>query len=204
MLKLKPITDSVTVPDKFSYRFPQDGFVVTHNVKAAWFQAIDRHYKDNAYDQPENWREIAEDALCRRLSGEWCTGGTPHSFVNTRFTLDDFIRGAKIALTGALVSPEIAEARAIVCSRCPVNVQVPGCNSCSGVANLVATLKGARGTKYDHLLKACGVCHCSCEAMVWYSTPDLQKGVTPEMMKTYQEIDQAGKCWKYRELSDSG
>jgi hypothetical protein len=201
VLKLKPVTDSITVPDDFTYRFPQDGFVVRHPVRAAWFDLIDRHYRDNGYEQPENWREIAEDALCRRLSGEWCTGGTPHSFVNTRFTLDDFLRGARVSLTGSLVDPATAEARALICSRCVVNVNVPGCTACSGVANLVATLKGARKTKYDHLLKACGVCKCANEAQVWYAAIDLQRGVTPEMMLTYQEIDQAGECWKYQELA---
>lgn len=203
MLKLKP--SDITVPDGFSYRFPQDGVVKTHNVRAAWFEAIDRHYKDNRYEQPENWRELAEDQLCRHLSGEWCSGGTPHSFVSSRFTLDDFIRGTKVLGSFALSSAEVvpssqAEQRALICSRCPVNFPVPGCSACSKMADVVATAKGARGTKYDHLLRACGICHCANEAAVWVPIEFLAKGITPDMEKTYAEIDAAGECWKIREL----
>jgi hypothetical protein len=201
MLRLKP--SNVTPPDDFTFRVVQDGTLIIAKTRESWIDKIKTHYRDNGYPIPENIVEIAENQLCRRLSGEWCVGGTPHSFVNTRFTLDDFIRGATIAITGTIVDPATAEARALICSRCPVNVSVPGCNACSGVANLVASLKGAKKTKYDHLLKACGVCHCSCEAMVWYSVEDLAKGVTPEMMATYQEIDEAGECWKFKALIDS-
>lgn len=203
MLRLKP--SNTTPPDKFTYRFPQDGFLASHIDRQGWFEAIDKHYKDNGYERPENWKEIAEDALCRRLSGEWCTGGTPHSFVNTRFTLDDFLRGTKVlasfALTGQVVAPEVAESRALICSRCPVNVRVPGCAACTGMANAVGDAKGARSTPYDHLLQACGICHCSNEAQIWIPAEYLAKGVTSEMMATYAEINESSGCWKYREIS---
>src|SRR4029077_2559720 len=100
MLRLKP--SNTTPPDFFTYRFPQDGFVARGVDRQEWLDKIDRHYKDNGYEQPENWREMAEDALCRRLSGEWCIGGGPHSFFNTRFTIDDFLRGTKVLAAFAL------------------------------------------------------------------------------------------------------
>lgn len=199
MLKLKQ--SNVTPPDKFSYRFPQDGFLAIAFDRDAWFLAIDKHYKDNGYEQPENWREIAEDALCRRLSGEWCVGGGPYSFINTRFTFDDVLRGARTVLTGTIVDRQTAEQRALICSRCVANVTVPGCSGCSGLANLVASIKGAKNTSYDHLLKACGVCHCANEAQVWYAAEDLAAGVTPEMMATYKEIAEQDGCWKYDAIS---
>jgi len=127
--------------------------------------------------------------------------GSPHSFINTRFTFDDLLRGAKTALTGTIIDQQTAEQRALICSRCVANVTVPGCSACSGLSNLVASLKGAKKTPYDHLLKACGVCLCANEAQVWYSAEDLAKGVTPEMMATYKEIAESDGCWKYDEIS---
>src|SRR5439155_12239204 len=163
MLRLKP--NNVTPPDKFTYRFPQDGFTAKAFNRDDWFRVIDKHYKDNQYEQPENWREIAEDHLCRRLSGEWCVGGGEHSFFSTRFTLDDFLRGTKVlstfALSGQVVSKELAEQRALICSRCVANVKVEGCAACTGMANAVAEAKGAKATKYDYLLESCAVCKCS-------------------------------------------
>src|SRR5256885_3566508 len=151
MLRFK--RTGTTPPDKFTWKFPQDGFIASAFDIEEWFAKIDKHYKDNGYEQPKNWKEIAENDLCRRLSGEWCSGGGDHSFVNTRFTLNDFIRGTKVlasfALSGSVVSKEVAERRALICSRCPVNVRVPGCASCTGVANVVAGGQGDAPTEED-------------------------------------------------------
>lgn len=202
MLRLKP--SNTCPPDKFTFRFVEDGFVATAVTREDWFAAIDKHYKDNGYNQPDNWREIAEDHLCKRLSGEWCDGGDQYSFFNTRFTLDDFLRGTKVlasfVMGGApVVSPELAEARALICSRCVGNVAVQGCSACSGMANAIAEAKGAQGTKHDHLLRACSICHCANESQVWIPVEYLAKGVTPEMMKQYAQISD---CWKFREVSE--
>lgn len=202
MLRLKQT--NITPPDKYTWKFPQDGWMAVAFEKQDWFNKIDKHYKDNNYPQPDNWKEIAENDLCRRLSGEWCEGGGPNSFVNTRFKLNDFIRGTKVLtsllLNGEVVSAAIAEKRALICSRCPLNVRVPGCSACAALANVVGELKGKGTTKYDHLLQACAVCHCSNEAQVWVPAEHLAKGVTSEMMETYREIDE---CWKWKAI-DSG
>jgi hypothetical protein len=194
MLALKR-HDGPTPPDLFQYRFPEDRFLVTAYDYDSWIAQIKKHAVDNEYPIPTN--EECENQLCRRLSGEWCIGGGPHSFVNTRFTLNDFIRGTKVltpfVLQGSVVSKEVAESRALICSRCPINVRVPGCASCSQMANVVGEIKGAQNTKYDNLLEACGICHCSNQAQVWIPAEYLAKGVTPEMMETYREIDE---CWK--------
>lgn len=194
----------ITVPDLFRYFFPEDQFVVTAYDHQSWMDKIKKHAVDNDYAIPT--QEEAENQLCRRLSGEWCIGGGSHSFVNTRFKLADFIRGTKVlasfVLGGNVVTKEIAEHRALVCSRCPLNVRVPGCASCTGMANAVAEAKGKGSTKYDYLLKACAVCFCSNEAAVWLPIEYLAKGVTPDMEKTYEEIDSVGECWKIKELKE--
>jgi hypothetical protein len=205
MLRLKRGTE--TVPDLFTWKFPQDGYVASAYDIDSWFSKIDKHYKDNEYPQPANWREIAENDLCRRLSGEWCTGGGPRSFVNTRFTLDDFIRGTKVlapfVLTGNVVSKEVAESRALICSRCPLNVRVPGCASCSQMANVVADAKGGGTTKYDNLLQSCAICLCSNEAQIWIPIEYLRKGVTDVMMGQFKEFNETGgECWKAKELAE--
>lgn len=201
MLSLK--RRDITPPDLFRYFFPEDQFVVTAYDHTSWLAKIKKHAVDNGYPIPS--QQQAEDQLCRRLSGEWCIGGGPHSFVNTRFKLADFIRGTKVlasfVLSGNVVTKEIAEQRALICSRCPLNVRVPGCASCTGMANAVAEAKGKGSTKYDYLLQACGVCKCSNEAQVWVPAENLAKGVTQEMLETYQEVDEAGECWKYKALA---
>jgi hypothetical protein len=196
LLRLKD--SNVTPPDRFQFKFP-DGHVIYAIGKDEWMEKIKKYADDNQYPVPSV--EECEDQLCRRLSGEWCVGGDAYSFINTRFTLHDFLRGTKVlasfVLNGQVVSQEVAEARALICSRCFANVRVPGCASCSGMANAVAEAKGAKHTKYDHELKACGVCSCSNESQVWIPAEYLAKGVTPEMMATYRQIPE---CWKGKEI----
>lgn len=197
MLRLRP--SNTTPPDKFQYKFP-NGYVIYGVTRDEWLAKINKYADDN--DLPQPTVEEAEHQLCKRLSGEWCVGGDDASFVNPRFTLDDFLRGTKVlssfVLDGAkIVAPEVAEERARICSQCVVNMSVPGCSACSGMANAVAAAKGAQSTKYDHLLRACGICHCANEAQVWLPAEYLAKGVTPHMLEQYKQID---ICWKRDEL----
>lgn len=192
MLRLRD--SNVTVPDKFRYRFP-DGWLIHAFGKEEWIEKTKKYASDNGYTIPSI--EEMEDQLCRTLSGEWCLGGDQYSFVSNRFTIDDFLRGMKtlgrFVLTGQVVSQEVADQRAEICSRCPINMSVPGCSSCTGMVNAIMDMKGAKTTKYDHLLKACGICHCSNEAQVWVPNENLAKSVTPEMHEKYQRIE---GCWK--------
>lgn len=203
MLTLKE--SNVTPPDNFRFQCPIDGHQITAMGKDDWFAKIAKHYKDNGYELPENWRAIAEDQMCRTLSGEWCEGGKPASFINTtRFTINDFLRGTQVlgsfVLSGAdVVSQSEAERRALICSRCFANVNVPGCTSCVKMLDVIMEAKGARKTPYDYLLKACGVCACSNEAQVWIPVEHLRKGVTDWMLQQYDEIPE---CWKGREIRE--
>lgn len=196
MLRLK--AGNPTPPDKYRYKF-SDGHTEHAFSMDEWIDKVKRYAKDNGYPVPTI--EEMEDQLCRTLSGEWCTGGDEYSFVTNRFTFDDFIRGMKtlkdFALNGTVVSQEVAEARALVCSRCVLNMDVPGCRSCAGMADAVVSLKGAKHTKVDNLLKACGICKCANEAQVWVDIESLDKSVDADMMERYKRVEE---CWKKNEL----
>lgn len=196
MLRLKP--GNTTVPDKYRTKFP-DGHTVHAFSRDEWREKVVKYCTDNDYPIPTI--EEMEDSLCRTLSGEWCTGGDEYSFVSNRFTFDDFLNGAKALgkffLNGQVVSPEIAEARGTVCGRCVLNMDVPGCASCAGMANAVLAIKGARATKHDHLLKACGICKCPNSAKVWLPIDIIAKSTTSEMLEQYKRVDE---CWMKTEL----
>jgi hypothetical protein len=67
MLRLKP--SNVTVPDQFRFICPEDAHEIKAYGKEDWFAKIKTHYVNNGYVLPENWKEKAEDQLCRTLSG---------------------------------------------------------------------------------------------------------------------------------------
>ena len=196
MLKLRP--GNTTVPDKYRYKF-HDGHVEHGFGHQEWVDKVTKYATDNGYPVPTI--EEMEDQLCRTLSGEWCTGGDEYSFVTNRFTFDDFMRGMKtlgrFVLKDQVVHQDVAEARATVCSRCVLNMDIPGCHSCKGLADIVVAVKGAKTTKVDHLLKSCGICLCSNEAQVWMPIETLDKSTDDEMMEKYKRVDE---CWKKNEL----
>ncbi len=197
MLRLRD--SNQTCPDKFRYVF-HDGHVVHAFGRDEWREKIVKYATDNGYAIPTV--EEAEDQLCRTLSGEWCSGGDEYSFVSNRFTFDDFLRGmktlTKFFIQGKVVSPEVAESRALICSRChPYNTDVPGCHQCTGMANAVVAIKGAKTTKHDHLLKSCSICKCANEAQIWLPIEDLAKATDSEMLEKYKRVNE---CWKRTEL----
>jgi len=196
MLRLRP--SNQTPPDKYRYKF-HDGHIEHGFGHQEWIDKVTKYATDNGYPVPTI--EEMEDQLCRTLSGEWCTGGDEYSFVTNRFTFDDFLRGMKtlgrFVLKDQIVHQDIAEARATVCSRCVLNMDIPGCHSCKGLADTVVAVKGAKTTKVDHLLKSCGICLCSNEAQVWLPIETLDKATDDEMMEKYNRVNE---CWKKNEL----
>ena len=196
MLKLRP--GNTTVPDKYRFLF-HDGHVEHAFGHQEWIDKVTKYATDNGYPVPTI--EEMEDQLCRTLSGEWCTGGDEYSFVSNRFTFDDFLRGmktlGKFVLKDQVVSQEVAEARSLICSRCVLNMSIPGCSSCAGMANAVVAIKGAKTTKQDHLLKSCGICLCGNAAQVWLPIETLDKATDSEMMEKYKRVSE---CWKKNEL----
>lgn len=195
MLKLK--NKSVTPPDLYTWVCPQDGFTIRAYDHGGWYDQIKQYAKNNDYPIPTI--EDCDDQLCRRLDGEWCESDNPNVFFKTRFKISEVIQSAKVVITGTIVDEATATERARICSMCFANVNAPGCQGCSGLSNLIAGLKGAKKTKYDHLLKICGICRCPNEAQVWYSDEDLRKTITPETAATYQTVEH---CWK-RSLCES-
>ncbi len=192
MLRLRDSNE--TVPDKFRFVF-HDGHTVHAFGRDEWRDKIVKYATDNNYSIPTV--EEAEDQLCRTLSGEWCVGGDEYSFVSNRFTMDDFLRGMKtlsaFVVKDEVVQQDVAESRALICSRCVFNMNVPGCHSCTGMVNAVMAIKGVKSTKHDHLLKSCGVCHCSNQAQVWVPIERLAKSTDAEMLEKYKRVSE---CWK--------
>ena len=198
MLRLRP--GNTTPPDKFRYVF-HDGHTEHAFGHQEWIDKVTKYATDNNYPVPTI--EEMEDQYCRTLSGEWCVGGDEHSFVSTRFTLDDFLRGMKtlgeFVVKGEVVSQDLAESRAMTCSRCVLNMTVPGCFQCGAMADVVVSLKGGKSTKQDHLLKACGICRCHNAAKVWLPIEQIAKSTTPEMLEQYKRVDE---CWIKNEIAN--
>lgn len=193
-------------PDRFRYTFPEDGHRVVGFHYDGWLTEIKNHYQRNEYPMPENWKEIAEDQLCRLLPPghcEYSTGEPPEFFVNSRFTLEDALHGtaALAAWTFSgfpLVDKAVAEERGAICSACYANVNIPGCSSCVNFAGKVGDIVGQTELKSEARLygKVCAFCRCATKAHVWMPKSVLRAGVTDEALNAMPK----GFCWKRKLL----
>lgn len=214
LLKFRQGATRVTPPDKFRYKFIQDGHECLSFAWEGLLSEVNDHYKRNGYEQPENWKELAGDQNCQRLSGDWCeyTNGDEYTGGPLgRFELGDILHGTEVlasfTLAGRNVVPqEVAEQRALACSRCWMNAPVPGCVACFGLLNIVAAVVGDHETKSDQSLKSCLICKCHNRAQIWIEAEHLSKGTTDEQLEQFRRVEH---CWKgkavdaYRQSSNS-
>lgn len=167
-----------------------------------WERAILKHYKDNAYPLPDDWRAQAENQMCLMLPPGNCEfegGGSPANFIDRRgFGIADAITATQVFVNWVksgvpLVEQAEAEARGRICAACYAMDSIPGCGSCYGIANTVAEVVGAKTTSADAVLegKACLVCRCSAKANIWIPVEVSRAGVSETMMQQFPDF-----CWK--------
>lgn len=208
MNRLTLIQRSECPPDQYRYRFREDGCLIKCFSYGGWLERIRAHREFNGYPEPDDWKEEAEDQLCRLLPPGWCrqvTGEPPEWYLNSRLSMDDVLRGTRVLVSfvsnGAhIVDKAVASARGAICAGCPFSAHVEGCGPCVGLSNLIAEVAGSQSLPSDAVLenKSCLVCKCSARAQIWVPIEFLEKGVTEEMLAQFP----ADYCWKRRETID--
>lgn len=183
---------SVCPPNGFTYRFPSDGFIAHGWTHQDWIQAARNHLAGNNMPEPLDLVAQMETQLCQTLEPGWCNYDDPgRPRVNTSLGWDDIQSGiatfSKWALRGApVVTQEEANRRALICSRCYLNVNVSGCSGCHKIAK---ELLRNKHSKYDFALRACAVCKCLLRAKVHFpiSTLDRKDSAVQSLYPTH--------CW---------
>lgn len=188
-------------PDQFRYKFREDGVIVKCFDYGGWLQRIRDHRQFNGYPEPPDWKQEAEDQLCRLLPPGWCrqeTGELPAWYLNSRLGIEDVLRGTRVLASfianGAPIVPkEEAARRSTICARCPFAASVEGCGVCAGLSNVIVEVVGAQTLPSDSVLenKSCLICKCSARAQAWVPVEFLERGVTDEMMRQFPDW-----CWK--------
>jgi len=201
MLKIN--NSSVVPPGGWKYTDPDTGAQFGVPTYGAMAGKVAQHRRGNnlpplsAADLDHILCLQAADGVCNE-TGEPVPKAVPVKPVAPKLTGTDILNGTKVIFSlkkagGKLVSPEVAESRARICSRCPQNVDhESGCATCvQQLANIVKKVVGNGVTTVDHNLKACAVCHCVNKVQVWVPYEHLKKGITPAMNGLWPE-----ECWK--------
>jgi len=182
-------------PDGYRYVFPETGHVIHAWTYVDWVDMARAHIRANNLEERPLLESEMQDQLCRTLPPGWCMFDDPaRPRVTTSFSWDDVQAGlatfAKWIGSGFQTVPqEEAERRALICSRCYLNVNVQGCTSCQ---KAVETVTKNKKTRHDFLLRSCAVCKCFLRAKVHFPISVLDKsGVNQELYP--------GFCWLKKE-----
>lgn len=179
-------------PDGYRYVFPQTGHAVTGWNYNDWLQAANNHLHANNMPIPEDLDAQMQDQLCRTLPPGWCNYDDPkRPRPSTSLTWNDVLIGVVtftrwIAAGCKYVTQEEADRRALICSRCYLNVNVQGCSGChKAVQEIVRNKK----SKHDASLRSCAVCKCFLRAKVHFLISTLDTD-NPGAQVMYPEF-----CW---------
>lgn len=177
-------------PDGFRYVFPQDGFVAHAWTYVDWIDLANKHARANNLPDPDP--ADMQYQLCQTLEPGWCQYDDPNRpRPSTTIAWNDVMEGGKILslwiATGMqAVQKTESERRALICSRCYLNVNVQGCGACHDAVDI---LTKSLSTKYDFALKACAACKCLLRAKVHAPMEVLDKE-SERVQQMYPE-----HCW---------
>ena len=181
-------------PDGFRYVFPETGKEIHAWTYVDWVQLAKNHLQANNLPVPQDLGEIMQEQLCKTLPPGWCNYDDPNRVrPSTSLSWGDIATGIAtftrwIGGGCKYVTQDEADRRALVCSRCYLNVNIEGCSGCQ---KIVQEITGQRKTKYDFALKACGVCHCLLRAKVHFPQAILDK----ESEKVQEQYSEVPHCW---------
>jgi hypothetical protein len=179
-------------PDGYRYVDPEDGFLSHSYDYRTWIEQEAKHLEANGKPVPADLEAIMQEQLCLLLPPGWCSYDDPQRpRPSLALEWGDMMGGLKtfgkwIAQGCGFVPQAEAERRALICSRCYLNMNVVGCASCQ---KLVTETIGSRVTKYDYALKACGACKCMLRAKVHFPLDTLDTE-TQKLQEIYPE-----HCW---------
>ena len=191
---------SVPHGGKWWFVYPDTGHTITGRNHDDIMAEAKAHANANNLPIGLLFEDQVEDWICQAMPNACvdCDDGKPIRVPH--LTMGDVERGTKVALrhwmnNRELVSEEEANRRAVVCVKCPYNRSFakPCGGLCGFLKDVVRSLIGAKGTKHDGKLHACGICHCWLASAIWVPLNIQCPDVTSEMKELFHKLS---NCWK--------
>lgn len=163
-------------PDGYRYVDPVSGFTAHSFDYRDWVEQEQKHLTANQREVPPDLEIQMQEQLCHTLPPGWCNYDVPNPVTVYDLDWKDVLEAAArfagwVAEGMPLVDQKEAERRAMVCTRCYLNVNIGGCSSCQAI---VAKLSEGLTTKRDQYLKSCGACKCNLKAKVHFPLDTLK------------------------------
>lgn len=183
-------------PDGYRYVDPVSGFLAHAWTYVDWINVERAHLAANNREIPDTLELDMQKQLCEVLPPGFCHYENPEkSRPSVSLTWNDVAAGAAtfarwIAKGCQYVSQSEADRRALICTRCYLNVNVAGCSGCQKTVQEIVRNKNSH---YDSSLGTCAVCKCFLRAKVHFplATLDTESEKVQEMYPDF--------CWLNKE-----
>lgn len=178
-------------PDGYKYVDPVSGFRAHSFDYTDWVDQERKHLTANGREVPLDLEIQMQEQLCMTLPPGWCNYDPPNAVTVHDLDWPD-VMAAAARFSGWLlkgmptVDQNEADRRAMICTRCYLNVHVGGCSVCQAA---VAKLSEGLTSKHDAYLKSCAACKCNLKAKVHFPISSLDKE-NPGVQKLYPD-----HCW---------
>src|SRR5262245_23729579 len=191
MSLLTLINRSVCPPNGFRYRFPETGWINHAWDHNTWADQGLQHAKINELGVDPLLTAKMEHQLCLTLPPGWCLyddNNRPRPKVDLDW--GDIRNGistfsAWLSKGAQFVDQTESNRRALICSKCYLNVHIDGCSACQAAVQKIVKDKS---TKHDSFLRGCAVCRCLLKAKVHFPIDVLKENF--ENQEVYPDF-----CW---------
>src|SRR4029077_10608990 len=123
-------------PDGYRYVFPEDGYTVHAWTFVYWIKSATAHLPANKRPVPDGLEALMQNQLCQTLPPGWCMYDDPNR-PRPSLSLDWNAVSSGLKTFGRWIAggcnyvlQNEADRRALICSRCYLNVNVQGCSGC--------------------------------------------------------------------------
>ncbi len=198
--KLEIYNDTNTPPDGWRFTVPETGFQLRAWTAKILAGKVMAHMEANDLPVPVPFQPWWEDAVCRqmRLGEPFCGPVLPKPDQGAAELTREMLMRFTRTVWGMfpkfkLVPQDVAEARAEICAKCPMNVTYFfGCAGCETMLRMVGKMLGKRKTAVDAQLGYCKACGCSTRLKTFCPDDVLDKA------ENGQSIPYFTGCWRLK------
>lgn len=199
------VKDWTRVPygGEWHYIHPKTGVEIRARNRLLLIEKAKAHADANHLPIGLAFEDQVEECVCNDMPDECVPCKSSLPVVRRTLRLSDILRGTRTMLRhwandGIVVEREVAERRAAICAKCPMNVKFskPCSGLCPELKKLIESVVGAKGTPFDSRLKSCGICGCYLTASVWVPLHVQWSELDDEQKAAFAKMKEASGCWK--------
>lgn len=191
MLKKFSILQS---PAKWHFKNPEDGHTIQGLNLADTANKVRMYRAQNEHEPLEYLESIIENYLCMLPANRGCCEKMPPLKRGLYTTIKAGVLLVKQMLYNSFASQEVADIRALICVKCPLNVFPDKSAFIAWADSIAGMTTDGRRSKYHDQLGNCIACTCLLRSKIFFNEKIKLKPKVEKQMR-----DTTPACWQLPE-----